>query len=136
MSLNYETFRELINKRIEQLSGLQSPTISSSELLGGSRSFEDVPQLDLAAGVNAGVRSNRVAELNALDRALQRIKQGNYGICVSCGNPISEARLLAKPEATDCRDCHEVRGIDEQNHGKKRFFAPPARLRGVNRAHK
>ncbi len=37
--------------------------------------------------------------------ALERIENGTYGACDGCGEPISEARLRAIPEATRCLSC-------------------------------
>jgi RNA polymerase-binding protein DksA len=37
--------------------------------------------------------------------ALRRRDQGQYGICQSCGQPISPERLQARPEATLCIEC-------------------------------
>jgi DnaK suppressor protein len=37
--------------------------------------------------------------------ALQRIENGTYGLCVSCGAPLPEGRLEAKPEAARCLSC-------------------------------
>lgn len=37
--------------------------------------------------------------------ALQRIENGDYGYCASCGEEIAEKRLLARPMATHCIDC-------------------------------
>lgn len=37
--------------------------------------------------------------------ALERQREGQYGICASCGRPIDPARLEAVPEATLCIDC-------------------------------
>lgn len=39
--------------------------------------------------------------------ALERIRSGEYGICVDCGNKIPAARLQIKPEATRCIRCQE-----------------------------
>lgn len=47
--------------------------------------------------------SNHV--LAAIDTALQRIEEGTYGTCVTCGRPIGEDRLEAIPYATQCIDC-------------------------------
>lgn len=40
-----------------------------------------------------------------IDQALQRIKDGTYGLCQSCGKPISAARLEAVPHARLCIKC-------------------------------
>ena len=37
--------------------------------------------------------------------ALTRIKNGSYGYCDYCGNPIKATRLEARPEATLCIEC-------------------------------
>ncbi|MBL4756244.1 MAG: TraR/DksA family transcriptional regulator [Rhizobiales bacterium] len=44
-------------------------------------------------------------ELEAIDAALERVKKGTFGDCVSCGEPVSEARLETVPTATLCRNC-------------------------------
>jgi DnaK suppressor protein len=37
--------------------------------------------------------------------ALGRIEDGTFGICESCGRPISEKRLIARPMTTLCIEC-------------------------------
>jgi len=44
-------------------------------------------------------------ELRAINGALTRIKAGTYGICVSCGDEISTARLDAVPHTPFCKHC-------------------------------
>jgi RNA polymerase-binding protein DksA len=50
--------------------------------------------------------------LEAIDAALQRLDDGTYGICSSCGQPIGAERLEALPWTTQCIDCkrREERG--------------------------
>ena len=43
--------------------------------------------------------------LAAVDAALNRIDDGSYGTCTSCGKPIAQERLEARPSATLCIDC-------------------------------
>lgn len=40
-----------------------------------------------------------------IDRALQKIEDGTYGICEQCGNVIPDARLQALPYAALCVTC-------------------------------
>ena len=54
-------------------------------------------------------------ELAAIEAALNRIKNDRYGICLSCGEPISNARLLAVPFATKCRNCMD--GVRKKTGG-------------------
>ncbi len=49
----------------------------------------------------------REIELQKIASALQRIKDGEYGYCVSCGDEIHEKRLHIDPAAPQCVDCAE-----------------------------
>jgi RNA polymerase-binding transcription factor DksA len=44
-------------------------------------------------------------EIRMIEAALDRIANGTYGTCVSCGDPISDARLDIVPQAPRCRSC-------------------------------
>lgn len=43
--------------------------------------------------------------LAEIEAARKRLDDGNYGTCESCGNPIAEGRLEARPVARTCIDC-------------------------------
>ncbi len=45
--------------------------------------------------------------LRAIEEAVARIRQGTYGVCEVCKQPISKARLEAVPWARHCRECKE-----------------------------
>jgi len=49
---------------------------------------------------NAGLK-----ELKRIDNALARVENGTYGVCVDCGNEISDARLDIVAYATRCKHC-------------------------------
>jgi DnaK suppressor protein len=40
-----------------------------------------------------------------VERALERLREGTYGICEGCGRRIPEARLRYQPAATRCVEC-------------------------------
>lgn len=40
-----------------------------------------------------------------VERALERLREGTYGICEGCGRRIPEARLQYQPAATRCVEC-------------------------------
>ena len=54
---------------------------------------------------STGVSADLEARLVEVDRALLRMEQGTYGICVRCGQPIPHERLLARPSADRCVTC-------------------------------
>ncbi len=43
--------------------------------------------------------------LTAIDRALERLEAGTYGICISCHEPIAAERLEARPATDRCVTC-------------------------------
>ena len=43
--------------------------------------------------------------LAGIERALQKIDAGTYGICDNCGQPIYPARMEALPHAAYCMTC-------------------------------
>lgn len=45
--------------------------------------------------------------LRAIEEALTRIRNGTFGICEACRNPIPGVRLEAVPWTRHCRDCKE-----------------------------
>ena len=74
----------------------------------------------------ATLESNRDFTLRLADRerrlvhkirqALKRLNDGEYGICVACGEDISERRLMARPMATHCIDCKtEAEMLERRN---------------------
>ncbi len=81
--------------------------------LNGLRNFQSNDTGDSAdAAFDAG--SNEVAsqlaelearELSQIERALARLKQGNFGVCEGCQKKIPVARLNALPFSTTCIEC-------------------------------
>jgi DnaK suppressor protein len=42
-----------------------------------------------------------------LDVVWERVDQGRFGVCESCGESIPPARLCAAPTSRFCLECHE-----------------------------
>jgi DnaK suppressor protein len=45
--------------------------------------------------------------LRQIEVALERIREGTFGECISCGQQIAVKRLNAMPFTSYCRDCQE-----------------------------
>jgi DnaK suppressor protein len=45
------------------------------------------------------------ARIADLDRALEQVALGSYGVCETCGQPIGAERLVARPSARTCISC-------------------------------
>ena len=76
----------------------------------GSDNFEQELTLSL-------VGSEKVA-LDKIEFALQRIADGEYGICEDCGKKIPESRLEAIPYSTVCVHCAEIQERENPDGGR------------------
>lgn len=54
-----------------------------------------------------GLLDNARLILHEINRAEEKLAEGTYGYCDSCGSPISEDRLRVLPYATRCIHCEE-----------------------------
>ena len=64
---------------------------------GGTMNVERERDLALSAQARQAVEE--------IDRALEKIQEGTYGVCERCGQPIAKARLKAIPQAALCVPC-------------------------------
>jgi DnaK suppressor protein len=62
---------------------------------------QNMTERDLAFAID----EHESAELNGVQAALVRIREGSYGDCVDCGQSITLPRLQANPEAERCLPC-------------------------------
>jgi DnaK suppressor protein len=62
-----------------------------------------VQDLNKEIALRLGERSSKVVA--DIDQALLRIKEGSYGICARCSQPIDERRLEAVPTARYDANC-------------------------------
>jgi RNA polymerase-binding transcription factor DksA len=67
----------------------------------------DEVQVNGEREVNFATRSLLVARVNRLAEALERLRDGDYGTCQECGEPIAPARLKAMPEVSTCVRCQD-----------------------------
>ncbi|HET8766494.1 MAG TPA: TraR/DksA C4-type zinc finger protein, partial [Pedococcus sp.] len=63
----------------------------------GAKTFEREQEISLANNAREMLEQNL--------HALERLDNGTYGVCESCGNPIGKLRLQAAPRATLCVTC-------------------------------
>jgi len=66
-----------------------------------------ISRMDAINNRSVNEASLRVAEekLKKLERALVKIDEPNFGICIRCNQPIPEGRLLIMPESITCVNC-------------------------------
>ena len=84
---------------------------------------DDLPdEIDLASSEDHQSMVFRLRDrekflLEKIDRALDRIKAGSYGICEQCDDPIQVQRLEARPVTTLCLKCKEEQKKEERSYG-------------------
>jgi len=61
-----------------------------------------------AVNTALGLRKILLERLVQINDALDRLEQGNYGICLRCSRAINMERLLAKPQAVLCVECRRI----------------------------
>jgi DnaK suppressor protein len=75
------------------------------EMLAAARDEEDQATVSLMAETNLTLLGPKRQELEAIEEALNRLENGNYGFCEVCGQPIEPRRLEIMPETPLCRNC-------------------------------
>lgn len=85
-----------------------------AEMAGQVHDLADESVADLLGDINATVLGHLITELRETEAALQRISNGDYGLCEDCGKDIPYKRLQAYPTARRCI-------ADQERHEK--FYA-------------
>jgi DnaK suppressor protein len=112
-------FRVLLLTRINELLNGAEKTVA--EMTDEQENFPDPND-------RASLESDRNFELRIRDRerkliakmqeAIKRIDDGTFGVCDTCGGPISEKRLTARPVTTQCIDCKTKEEKMEKQRGE------------------
>lgn len=112
-------FKELLLKRREDILREVAETIKGLE--EGSENLPDAVdqatrETNLILDLRLRDRDQKL--LKKIDKALQKIEDGSYGICEACGVEIGEKRLMARPETTLCIDCKRAQERLEKIKGE------------------
>ncbi|SFV90391.1 C4-type zinc finger protein, DksA/TraR family [hydrothermal vent metagenome] len=111
-----ELFKERLLKRKAQIEkNLEGTSLELKEM----SSLELNDEGDFAAAsaesvVDSAILAQQRKELAEIDLALDKIKNGTYGICEMCEEPIGFARLEVKNFARFCIVCREINEKEEQ----------------------
>ncbi len=69
----------------------------------------DTANAELQGDLDLALTQMKVESLTLINAALQHLETDSYGVCVDCGDEISEARLRALPFAARCVECEQAR---------------------------
>jgi DnaK suppressor protein len=82
---------------------------SNLEALSTPGDAMDVAKSLVDAEINASIIERAEQQLAQIDSALARLDDGQYGICLECGEDIPIERLKAIPSALYCVACKDAR---------------------------
>jgi YteA family regulatory protein len=110
-------YRRLLEDQAAELQRLLAETDEFEELGSLKDSLQELSFYDnhpADIGTETFERSKDIAlrdlnkeQLANVRQALQRLKAGNFGLCLRCGREIPAERLEAVPAAAYCLDCQE-----------------------------
>ena len=95
--------------RLRQMGG----SAALEELLGQSERLAYADEVDEIQAnerreIGFATRELLVERINRITVALDRLNDGEYGVCVECGEKIAAARLRALPEVQTCVRCQDL----------------------------
>lgn len=70
----------------------------------GSKDDENAAEVAMY-GDRLSIEHQTEKDLRDVNKALENIKKGTYGVCKYCKNPIEEGRLIARPTSSSCAAC-------------------------------
>jgi len=107
-----ETQRYVVSREKKHFSsGFKSELRSELEPNRSGNHIADTNQE--SSPIMENIVGNRDKRLQKIDKALQRLDDGTYGICQVCEEPINIHRLLSWPATRFCTSCKENQNAAE-----------------------
>ena len=101
-----------LNRTVERIRHMGGAATSAQSMnaLGDTSQLADevdVIQINEDREMRFATRSLLVERANRLSEALERLRDGVYGVCQECDEAIAPARLKAMPEVKTCVRCQD-----------------------------
>ncbi len=106
-------FKEMLTGQLKELLKVGDDTVSLMQN-SDDRLTDTADQASFEADRNfmLRIRDREYKLINKIRKALERIEDGEFGICKTCGEDISVERLKVRPVTNQCIKCktrHESR---------------------------
>jgi DnaK suppressor protein len=111
-------FKKLLNARLEELLGQADATVL--DMTDAGEAFPDPTDrasMESDRSFTLRIRDRERKLISKIREALQRIEDGEFGTCESCGEDIDKKRIEARPVTTLCIDCKTSQEISEKARG-------------------
>ena len=112
-------FRDLLESKRREIIKKAQQTLDQDMSLDAN----DLPdEMDLASSeylqsFTFRLRGREKVFLDKIQKAIEKIENGSFGVCDDCGEKISVKRLEARPETTLCIRCKEDQERVERDFG-------------------
>jgi DnaK suppressor protein len=107
-------FRNLLNQRIAELRLEAGKTVETMDEEGNFPDPTDRASMESNRNSILRIRDRERKLIFKIQEALQRLDNGEYGICEECGEEIAINRLKARPVTTLCIDCKSNQEVAER----------------------
>jgi DnaK suppressor protein len=108
MAINSEAFKKKLlaqkvelEATIEQATDAAKPVELDQTVVGRVSRIDAIQQQEMTLAA----QRRRVEQIQKIEAALGRIKSGDFGCCVKCGEDIAEKRLALDPAIPTCINC-------------------------------
>lgn len=114
-----EKFKQQLIEKREEILNEAGRTLSDM-----TDQNQNVPDPNDRATIESGrsfelrIRDRERKLLSKIEEALERVTEGEFGICEDCGEEIGLKRLEARPVTTLCIDCKTIQETKERSQGK------------------
>jgi DnaK suppressor protein len=114
-----EKFKQQLIEKREEILNEAGRTLSDM-----TDQNQNVPDPNDRATIESGrsfelrIRDRERKLLSKIEEALERVAEGEFGICEDCGEEIGIKRLEARPVTTLCIDCKTIQETKERSQGQ------------------
>ncbi|MDP3901610.1 MAG: hypothetical protein Q8Q37_01370 [bacterium] len=96
-----ERLKELLNEISDELRSMKSTPEMGSDVDSFDTETDETEEL----GNELGIKDVLKKRLSAVEKSLDKIKDGSYGTCENCRKEISKDILEVDPESEFCQEC-------------------------------
>ena len=115
----YQELRRILEDRRDEIAGEVQHKIRSVRTEATKTTkhrtadVAETSESDIQDDIEFALIQMKAEMLDKIDAALVRLEDGTYGYCYECGEEIAERRLRALPFAVRCKNCEEVREMEQ-----------------------
>ena len=106
-SKGFERYRRPLEESLVEIEQYLQKTEESAEAVSPDRGLGRLSRMEAMQDQQLILEARRRKKMQkvAVQSALQRMDNGQYGSCIFCGNHIQEDRLEVAPESSSCVNC-------------------------------